>query len=138
MRILLALIALAAPACAVAANLDAPLKPAPPTLGSEIRRGADAAFACRLRRADPLDGEALLACLDRAQGANRQSMGRGYEAFDAGLWLIARDAFDELARVAPSDLARSEAAVAAVGLREAERVAGVTDEDVRVAIRTRR
>lgn len=132
-----ALVILCAPVGASAANLDAPMKPRPPTLRSEIKRGADAELDCSLHLPDVLDGEALLDCLDHVQSANRQSMGRGYEAFDAGLWYMGLADFRNLESVAPSDLVASESKVAEAGLRESEQAISATDAEVDRAIRSR-
>lgn len=130
----LLLVLAAMPALASAADLDAPLKPQPPTLRSEIKRGADAGRECEGRFGDDLSGQALLACLNEAQTDNRQRMGRGYEAFEAGLWFRGRERLAIAVKVAPSAFSSGALGVAASSLRSAELGAGVSDDDVVKAI----
>jgi hypothetical protein len=111
------------------ANLDAPLNQQPPTLGSEISRGADAAFDCGLA-VEPSDSQGFLNCINGRQSDNRQKMGRGYGAFDAGLWYAARSTLRIIMSVVPSELNQAALSVADAELRAAELAAGVTDDDI--------
>jgi hypothetical protein len=78
-------------------SLDKPVT-SQPTLRSEIKRGNDAAFACTLTNG-PLKLDQAHTCLEKAQHDNRQKMSTGYEAFDAGLYLMAWDHFQTAARL---------------------------------------
>ena len=137
MRAVLILTVLLVSGWAHGADLRRPVKPAPPTLLSEIRRGADAAFGCQIANsAHPLESEPLLQCLREQQRTNRQQMGRGYGAFESGLWFAGRGRLRGLVAVAPSARAASSLDVAVAGLREAELVLGVSDDDVWRALHT--
>lgn len=73
----------------VPADLDAPLTPKPPTLRSEIRRGADAANECVRQYGSVLNPDPLGDCIDARHSRNIQQMGDGYLAFDVGLYYVA-------------------------------------------------
>ena len=131
------LAALLAPTLASAADLGAPLVPKPPTLGSEIHRGADAAIACHalspiLQTAD------YRACIEAAHDRNRQAMGRGYEAFDAGLYFEEKRSLDIVLQVISArggdvSLLRGDADLANSLYDAARDAIGVTDDQVRGA-----
>ena len=87
--------AMAAPASA----LDAPIIPATPTVGSEIKRGADAANRCSDLNQMPTEADGYINCIDASQSANRQSMAAGYDAFDVGLYSKAKRALDVSAKI---------------------------------------
>ncbi|GLV30098.1 hypothetical protein TomTYG75_26140 [Sphingobium sp. TomTYG75] len=71
-------------------GLNAPVQPSTPTVGSEIKRGADAADRCGTLYTMPTSADGFAACVDARQSANRQSAGVGYEAFDIGLYFMAK------------------------------------------------
>lgn len=71
-------------------GLNAPIQPSTPTVGSEIKRGADAADRCGDLYTMPTDAPGFIACVAARQSANRQSAGTGYEAFDIGLYFMAK------------------------------------------------
>jgi hypothetical protein len=123
--LLLALAVTALAAAAHAADLNAPVRPVQPTIGSEIKRGADAAVTCDEAVNSTSRPERFADCVDAAAAANRQRMGSGYEAFDAGLYFIARK---YLAIVLPAGSATVQAADA--GYRSACRSIGATDAEV--------
>lgn len=128
---LLALVLLLASSPAHGATRRAPPKPAAPPPGPEIRRGADAAFGCQISNSErPMDTAAYLQCVQGQQRANRQQMGRGFEAFDTGLWYTARVRLRGLDAVVPSGLAKSNLDTASAGLAVAQQASGVTDGDV--------
>ncbi len=120
------LLGMLAAAAILGADLNAPIVPAQPTIGSEILRGADAGFDCQ--EGNPLDDGAFLGCIESRQSDNRQKMGRGYEAFDAGLWFEASQHLQSAVRAGA--MVQSDLDVADAGLRAAERAIGVTDGDV--------
>lgn len=70
-------------------GLNAPIQPPMPTVGSEIKRGADAADRCSTLYTMPTGADGFVACVDARQSANRQSAGT-YEAFDVGLYFMAK------------------------------------------------
>jgi len=72
------------------AGLNAPIQPSTSTVGSEIKRGADAADRCGTLYTMPTSADGFAACVDAHQSANRQNAGVGYEAFDIGLYFIAK------------------------------------------------
>lgn len=71
----------------IAGPLDSPVTPRPPTIGSEIDRGKDAATSCLNPR--PFDLDYIGRCIDKAHDDNRQKMGQGFDAFDAGFYFTA-------------------------------------------------
>lgn len=75
---------------AVSGPLDAPITPKAPTVGSEIHRGADAANACEADNSGPFKVDGFYECVQHAHDDNRQRMGAGFEAFDAGLYYVAK------------------------------------------------
>ena len=79
-------------AAAIAAQgLDAPLIQARPTVRSEIRRGMDAAWDCH-PKASVVDAmRSYGGCVEGVQSRNRQQMRTAFEAFDLGLYRVARD-----------------------------------------------
>lgn len=83
---LLALALTAFPFSLFSADLDAPLKPAPPTIRSEIQRGSDAAADCGYVAVEEEEVRAFYACIDASASADRQRLGQNYEAFNAGLY----------------------------------------------------
>lgn len=71
-------------------SLDAPMVAAGPTIRSEIMRGSDAADDCDKSFDLARQLQEWRDCIDAAHSANRQRMGTGFEAFDAGLYWQAR------------------------------------------------
>ena len=71
-------------------GLNAPILPSTPTVGSEIKRGADAGDRCADLFRMPTRADRFINCIDARQSSNRQSMGTGYEAFDLGIYQTAR------------------------------------------------
>lgn len=126
---------------AVADPLDAPVPPAAPTIGSEIRRGADAGFDCELHNTLPEDSESFFDCIEGAHTNNRQRMGQGYEAFDAGLYYHARQNMQIVADVTSKstldydhDGISRELDLMDGQLKEAMLALHVSEDDVRRAI----
>lgn len=122
---------------AAAADLNAPLKSSPPTIASEIRRGADGAGDCWLRRGEDLTGEAPLRCAEAAASANRQALRTNFEPFNAGLYFAMRKdlrilvgALETPPARFDTTLAKSSLDVAAAGYREAAAALGVTESQV--------
>ena len=70
--------------------LDAPLPTSAPTIGSEIKRGADAGNRCADLFTMPTRADGFMNCIDARQSANRQAMGTGYEAYDVGIYFVAK------------------------------------------------
>lgn len=121
---------------AIAGPLDAPVRPRAPTVGSEIHRGADAAIACHeLSPITNLDG--YRGCIDAAHNQNRQAMGTGYAAFDAGLYFKEAQTLGIVLKVLSShadvSLLRMDADLADALYHSARNEVGVTDDQVRVA-----
>lgn len=71
-------------------GLNAPIQPSTPTVGSEIKRGADAAERCSALFTMPTNAAAFTNCIDSRQSSNRQTMGTGYEAYDVGIYFVAK------------------------------------------------
>lgn len=71
-------------------GLNAPIPPPTLTVGSEIKRGADAADRCSTVFVLPTKSDGFIDCIDVRQSTNRQTMGNGYEAYDAGLYFMAK------------------------------------------------
>lgn len=71
-------------------RLSAPLPASAPTIGSEIKRGADAANRCGSLHQMPTDADGFTSCIDLRQSSNRQANATSYEAFDAGLYFMAK------------------------------------------------
>jgi len=118
--------------------MNAPLTPQPPTLGSEVHRGADAAEACA--RLDPvMNPQGYAGCIDAAHEQNRQTMGSAYEAFDAGLYFVERRKFQILVGLAAKStllnrpLLQSDFGLADAHYREARDRIGATDDQVSLA-----
>lgn len=123
---------------AISGPLDAPVLPRTPTVGSEIHRGADAAAACH-----PLNAveapQAYVECIEDAHNQNRQAMGSGFEAFDAGLYFKARRQFEILVRLTAKDplgnaaLIRSDFDMEDARYQIARDKLGLTDAQVMMA-----
>lgn len=133
----------AMPALGIAADLDAPLTPQPPTLRSEISRGADAAFDCELKNDGAAEAEVsgYYQCIEDVSSANRQRLGQGYEAFNAGLYARAERQLGIVQQVwSTSALAhdiaglQNEINVVRAGYAEALAALHITDADVKQAI----
>lgn len=71
-------------------GLNAPIAPSTPTVGGEIRRGADSGNRCADLFAMPTRADGFMNCIDARQSSNRQSMGTGYEAYDVGIYFVAK------------------------------------------------
>lgn len=89
MKALITACAAALATAAVADPQDAATQPVAPAVRSEIERGASAAFACYARFSALVQSADFAACAQKAHADNRQRMGAGYEAFDAGLYFRA-------------------------------------------------
>ncbi|HEY5072866.1 MAG TPA: hypothetical protein VII63_12640 [Caulobacteraceae bacterium] len=89
MKLVLAACAVALAAAAAAGPHDASIPAAVPTVGSEIHRGAAAAFVCYLRFSGLRQAADFTGCVQEAHTRNQQRVGEGYEAFDAGLYFRA-------------------------------------------------
>lgn len=81
------------------AQLNSPIAPSTPTVGSEIKRGADAGERCASLFMMPTKRDGFANCIDSSQAANRQRMGNGNDAFDLGIYLIAKRNMDVAAEV---------------------------------------
>jgi hypothetical protein len=114
-------------------DLNAPFKPKPSTIATEIRRGFDASFACMTSNVSPPDPdlERFWRCVNSAHEHNRQSMSTGFEAFDVGLYSFSEGL---LKSITDSDLAPSNAQTAALGYQEARDKVGITDQQVNQAL----
>jgi hypothetical protein len=89
MRALLAACVAVVATAAAAAPQDATTAPVAPAVRAEIERGADAAYACYLRFSALTQSAGFAACVQATHTGNQQRMGKGYEAFDAGLYFRA-------------------------------------------------
>jgi hypothetical protein len=83
------LLAACVAALATSAAADPSSAPVDPGVRSEVERGASAAFDCYARFSALTQSADFAACAQRAHADNQQRMGRGYEAFDAGLYFRA-------------------------------------------------
>jgi hypothetical protein len=120
------------------ADLSAPVVPSQPTIGSEIRRGADAATACE--RVDVVvETQLYMDCVDAAHNDNRQRMGSGYDAFDTGLYFVERRKLQILLGAAAKSsildpgMIRAAFDLADANYRLARDHVGVTDDQVELA-----
>ena len=71
---------------AAAGPQDPPITPA---VRAEIERGASAAFDCYAHFSALTQSAGFGACVQETHAGNQQRMGKGYEAFDAGLYFRA-------------------------------------------------
>ena len=88
-RVTQVLLGACAAAVATAAAADSAPAPIDPAVRAEIERGANAALDCYLRTPALTQSAAFAACAQQAHSDNRQRVGQGYAAFDAGLYFRA-------------------------------------------------
>jgi len=122
-------------ASASPAGLDVPIAPTTPTVRSEIKRGADTVDRCSRQYVLPTYMDGFVGCVDAAQSNNRRDMKAGYEAFDAGLYFMAKtnlgvdvDILSESGRDA--SLLRARFNLFDVRYRQARDALHLTDADV--------
>jgi hypothetical protein len=89
MKALLIAFAAAIATTAAAEPQDAAIPPIAPAVRAEIDRGADAAFDCYQRFSGLTQASGFAACVQETHAGNQQRMGKGFEAFDAGLYFRA-------------------------------------------------
>lgn len=122
-------------------SLNSPVLPTQPTILSEIRRGMDAAFTCE----DPEMLEHMRryqACITAIRDANRQHMGTSYQAFDIGLYRMARDRMADAVSIISTDrsglfdleLARAGLDVEQAGYQQSKSALGLTEAQVDEAV----
>jgi hypothetical protein len=133
-------------AAAVAApGLDAPVTPTHPTVRSEIRRGVDAAFDCQ-RFGSFAEMELYQRCIQASESRNRQVMGSAFQAFDVGLYRVARDHMANAVQVLAGqpaasfdpELVKAGLEVEEAGYQQSRKALGLSEEQVEAVVHPRR
>jgi hypothetical protein len=118
-------------------GLDAPINQHP-TVRTEMKRGAQAAFDCMVHRR--ADVGIFTECVEDAQKENRQKMARSFEAFELGLYQVERDVLSTWIKYHPDissedqEIAKLSHDVAETDYQDARKALHLTDAQVQAAI----